>query len=262
MKILFIGDVFGETGIRALENVLPKYIKENKIDFTIANCENVTQCRGLSVGDYQSIKKCGVNFITMGNHTWKQPDIKSVLANDDIIRPYNITGPITRDDSKGYRIISINNKKVRIINLMATSIYFSLGRITNPFICLEEILNTDEEVDINIVDFHSETTSEKNCLLRSFSGKLSLIVGTHTHVQTNDAHIFNDTAYISDLGMTGPSEGVIGADPQPLIEMFFNRSNRFCLKENFGKYQFCGAEIEFDDKTNKPKDIKNVFIRE
>ncbi len=145
---------------------------------------------------------------------------------------------------------------------MGTSVYFSLAHIENPFIELESILNNEPKADINIVDFHAETTSEKNCMLQSFNGKVTIIVGTHTHVQTNDAIIYNNTAYITDLGMTGPKDGIIGAKKDPLIEMFYGKSKQFRLSEEVGKYQLCGIVVTIDDNSNNPTSIENIFIRE
>ncbi len=262
MNILIIGDIFGETGIRAVEQELNKIKKEYKIDLTIANCENVTSCRGLNVSDYTKLKNIGIDFITMGNHTWKHNDINIVLKKKNIIRPYNVYGGVVDKNTKGWDIITVNNKKIKIINLLGNLQYFPIAKIKNPFVELENLLENSEEADITILDFHAETTSEKNCMLRTFCNDVNIIVGTHTHVQTNDAHIYNNTAYITDLGMTGPSEGIIGAKKEPLIDMFFGIKSQFKLSEEIGKYQFCAVVINIDDKTNKPIYIKNIFIRE
>lgn len=262
MNILLIGDVFGKSGIRALKNELSKIKKKYKIDLTIANCENVSSCRGLTISDYQEVKNIGVDFITMGNHTWKQQDINIVLKQKNIIRPANVFGNNIDKQSKGWDIIEVNNKKIKIINLLGNLQHFNYAKIKNPFIELDNILNNSPKVDITIVDFHAETTSEKNCMLRAFSNDVEIIVGTHTHVQTNDAHIFNNTAYITDLGMTGPANGVIGAKQESLIDMFFGFKQQFKLDEQDGLYQFCGVIVNIDETNNKPTNIKNIYIRE
>ena len=259
MNILIIGDVFGQTGIRAIEKELDKIKKHYKIDLTIANCENVTNCRGLNLVDFTKIKKLGVDFITMGNHTWKHDDINVVLKQKNIIRPYNVYGGKVNKDTKGWDIITVNNKKIKIINLLGHLQYFPIAKIKNPFVELENLLNNGENADITIVDFHAETTSEKNCMLQAFNSHVQVIVGTHTHVQTNDAHIYNNTAYITDLGMCGPSNGIIGAKKEQLIDMFFGLKTQFRLEEEVGEYQFCGVVIKIDDKTNQPIDIKNIY---
>lgn len=268
MRILFIGDIFGNLGIKAIQNELPKLISKNNIDFVIANAENTTNCRGLCEADYQKLMKAGINFITMGNHSWKQKDYTKVLNNPNIIRPFNIDSRCSIGNiGCGTKILNIKEKKVRITNLMGSSIVCKAvdGYLLNPFLTFEHILTTDQinrNVDIHIIDLHAETSSEKNCFFQYFKNKVQTIIGTHTHVQTNDACIINDTAYITDVGMTGPTEGVIGADPKSLIAMFKGESERFLLSEASGKYQFNAVLIEYDDKTNKPISIKNIFIRE
>lgn len=262
MKFLLIGDVFGESGIRALKNELPLLKKKNNIDFVIANCENVTKCRGLSLSDYNTINELGVNFITMGNHTWKHGDIRYVLEKPNIIRPANVYTNSLDKMGVGYKVINVKDKKIKIINLLGNLQYFNIGKIKNPFNCLDEILNNSENVDITILDFHAETTSEKNCMLRAFCKSVQIIVGTHTHVQTNDAQIYNETAYITDLGLTGPLNGVIGAKKESLINMFTGINKQFRLEEESGAYQFSGVIVEIDDKTNKPIKIENVLIKE
>ena len=131
---------------------------------------------------------------------------------------------------------------------------------TNPFIKLEEVLNIDNS-NIHIVDFHAETTSEKNAFLQYFAGKVSAIFGTHTHIQSGDERIYKNTAYITDVGMTGPSEGVIGANPETIIKMFKGESERFKLSPDTSNYQFNAIQVEFNDQ-NKPISIERIFIRE
>lgn len=263
MNVLFIGDIFGTTGLRAVETELADLKKEYNVDFTIANAENTTKCRGLNIFDYQRLIDAGVDLITMGNHTWKQRDILTILQeNKNIIRPLNIS--LNENLSKyglGTIVVNLNNKKIRVTNLLGSTLHFNLARIDNPFISLEDLVSIDKS-DIHIIDFHSETTSEKNCLLRSFASRVSAILGTHTHVQTNDATNWKNTLYISDVGMTGPSEGIIGAKIESIKSMFYGESDRFLLEEAVGKYQFCAVLMTFDDSTNKPLAISNIYIRE
>ena len=266
MNILFIGDIFGKTGIRAILKQLDHIIDEYNIDFVIANGENTTKCRGLSYADYSNLKKLGINFFTLGNHTWRQNDYPEVLKQDDVIRPLNINeNSDLANYGLGTRVVEVKNKKIRITNLLGSSIYnrYSEQNFINPFKCLESLLSEIQHEDsIHIVDFHSETTSEKNCAIRSFKGRVQAILGTHTHVQTNDARIIENTAYITDIGMTGPAEGIIGAKEDTLIEMFYDDRQFFKLSEASGKYQLSFIVIEFDDSTNNPISIKNLIIYE
>lgn len=259
MNILFIGDVFGECGIVALENEIPLLLESNKIDFIIVNAENTSSGRGLTYSDYRRIMNTGVNFITMGNHTWHKKEIKEILNSEsNIIRPHNISPTESIFEwGVGTKEFKVKNKTLRVTNLIGSSIIFNYKQ-TNPFIELDEIIAIDNS-DIHIVDFHAETTSEKNAFLINFNGQVSAILGTHTHVQTGDNKIVNNTAYITDVGMTGPSNGIIGAKPDSIVAKFRGESEFFRLEEQIGPYQFSAVIIEFDDVTNKPKDIMRIL---
>lgn len=261
MRILFIGDIFGEKGKQAIQKELPDLIPKENIDLVIANAENCTNGRSLSLKDYEFLKKCRINYFTFGNHTWYLEEIKDVLKNNNTIRPLNIK-PLC-DESKygiGSLEFKFKNKKIRITNLLGNTVFCHEIQ-TNPFLKLDEILNINSS-DIHIIDFHAETTSEKNAFLQYFAGKVSAILGTHTHIQSADERIYKNTAYITDAGMTGPSEGVIGANPETIIKMFRGESERFRLSPDTSNYQFNGVVIEFDEKNNKPINIKRIFIRE
>ncbi|MGL4950461.1 MAG: TIGR00282 family metallophosphoesterase [Mycoplasma sp.] len=263
MNILFIGDIFGKTGIKAIKNELPNLKTQYNIDLVIANCENTTNCRGLNVDDYNELTSLGIDYMTMGNHTWDQSDYALVLEKENIVRPDNIVGKSSLAYiGTGTKEIIFKGRKIIITNLMGKSAHCRHCETTNAFVRMEEICKTIEDGAIHIVDFHCESTSEKNCFQRSFKGKASLIVSTHTHIQTNDANIEDGTAYISDVGMTGPSNGVIGANPETLIQMFFGISPRFRLTEATGPYQLNAVFVKIADDSNKALHIENIFIRE
>lgn len=251
MNILFIGDIFGECGIEAVEVEVPNIIRKFEIDYVIANAENASGGRGLTWNDYHRLKKAGINFFTMGNHTWHKKEIEEILIKqDDIIRPNNIVE--TEAISKigvGTKMVEVEGKWIRITNLLGSTVNCKDIQ-TNPFLDLEKIVENDTS-DIHIVDFHSETTSEKNALFINFQGRVSAIFGTHTHVQTNDNRIMNKTAYITDVGMTGPLDGIIGAKPESIISMFRGESERFKLEEQVGRYQFSAVVLAVDDRTSK-----------
>jgi len=267
MKILFIGDIFGKAGIRAIKENVDKIKFNEKIDFVIANAENTTQCRGLNFNDYNELCSYGIDFITMGNHTWHKDEVYNIFdQKDNIIRPYNVTSQKEVINGKGTRIVKINNKNVRITNLLGESIeWFSKYKIENPFNLLDKIIeedNINKNVDIHIVDFHGETTSEKNAMIQYFKNRVTAIFGTHTHVQTNDAKIVGNTAYITDAGMTGPKDGIIGASKESIIKKFTGQSERFKLTEEDGKYQFNAVILTIDENNNIPTNIKAINISE
>lgn len=256
MRILFIGDIFAKVGRKAVTENLANIIKKEKIDLTIANAENATHGRSLSQDHYDELTKAGVDMITMGNHTWDTTAIYDVLSkNDKIIRPLNVD--INSKEAKygfGSIVYSVGKKKVRITNLMSQQCA-ARATITNPFLVLDEMLKLVTKDQIHIVDFHAETTSEKNALLMAFSGRVSAILGTHTHIQTADEKIYNGTAFITDVGMCGAKESIIGAKPDEIIEMFTGKIERFHLEPAKGDYQFNSVIIDFDDKTNMPTKI-------
>lgn len=260
MNILFIGDIFGKKGKEAIQKELKQIVDSEKIDIVIANAENCTDGRSLSLADYSFLCDCGINYFTFGNHTWYLEEIQEVLKNKNCIRPLNIS-PLSEEFKYGQGSIQFEYKgiKIRITNLLGSTVQCRDIQ-TNPFIKLEELLVVDTS-NIHVVDLHTETTSEKNAFLKNFNGRVSCILGTHTHVQTADERIVNNTAYITDAGMTGPSEGIIGANPETILQMFKGERERFKLLEDDSKYQFNGVIISFNEQ-NKPYKIKRVFIRE
>lgn len=263
MKILFIGDISGDDGKRAISKIVKDLRKSKKIDFVIGNAENVSGGRGLNKIDYLFLKQHGIDFFTMGNHTWfHKNEIEDILKNEDIIRPMNLNPKESISlFGKGTRVVNVKGKSIRITNLLGSSLNFH-EKQTNPFDQLDEVLEQCSSTDIHIVDFHSETTSEKNAFFLEYKSKVSAIIGTHTHVQTNDHKIRDHTAYMTDAGMTGNQSGVIGAEPKEIIEVFRGKKEFFKLKPKVGNYQFSGVILEFDDKTNFPTLIKPIIIYE
>lgn len=263
MKILFIGDISGPDGIRAVKENVLKLKKEHAIDFVIANGENTSEGRGLTLSDYDLLCKSGVDFFTMGNHTWYHNDYPEVLSKDNIIRPGNVVDPLEYTTNGVWtKIIKIHNFKLCITNLMGSSIMSNKFELSNPFTLLENRINEIPNDVYHIVDFHSETTSEKNAFFLEFKGRVNAILGTHTHVQTADNRVVSNTAYITDVGMTGNTYGVIGAKPETIIEMFKGQRKFFKLQPNLGKYQLNGIILDINEETNITNSIERVFIVE
>jgi metallophosphoesterase (TIGR00282 family) len=215
MKILAIGDIVGTRAIDHLQKHLWKLRDRMHIDFVIANGENATEIHGLSSSDAQKILDSGVDLITMGNHTWSKRDLYPYLDNnpEKIIRPANYPGSspgcgYTISDVCGYRMLCMNVQGVAFMEALS-----------DPFDTVEYILaREDGEYDISFLDFHAEATSEKYAMARVFDGKINMIVGTHTHVPTADTQILpGGTAYVTDLGMTGPRNGILGTDTERVL---------------------------------------------
>ncbi|MGN1299653.1 MAG: TIGR00282 family metallophosphoesterase [Candidatus Scatovivens sp.] len=256
MKILAIGDLVGKSGYNKMKEVLPKIVEEHKIDFTIVNGENVADGMGITEKLYRGILFSNVDVITLGNHTWAKKEIFNFIEEDRIIRPanYNKNNP-----GKGYRIFKCKNKTVAVINLIGRVSMAVLSE--NPFIVAKNIINEiKESVDIIIIDFHSEATAEKIALGYYLDGEATIIFGTHTHVQTSDEKILNKgTAYITDIGMTGPINSVIGMNINASIKRFeTGLPEKYKVAE--GEAKFNGCIFEIDDLTNKVNNILRLNL--
>ena len=254
MRILAVGDIVGKVGLQKLKETLPKIVEENNIDFIIVNGENAADGMGLTEKMYKDILSLNVNVVTMGNHTWGKKEIFNFIDDKSIIRPANYPD---NNPGKGYNIYECNGKKICVINLIGRTSMTVLSE--NPFIKVKDILNkVNNIVDIIIVDFHAEATAEKIALGYYLDGDVSIIFGTHTHVQTSDERILKKgTAYITDIGMTGPNESVIGMDIDVSIKRFLTSlPEKYKVAEGEGKLNSCLFEI--DEETNKVTNIMRI----
>lgn len=254
MRILTVGDIVGEVGVKKLREVLPNLRKNENIDFIIANGENSAEGMGITSNIFKELLALGANVVTMGNHTWGKKDIFSFINHKQLLVPANYY-----EDVPGNRhgIYECNGKKIGVINL--------IGRIdmnilsNNPFTVADKIINEiKEKTDIIIIDFHAEATAEKIALGYYLDGKVNIIIGTHTHVQTADEKILkNGTAYITDIGMTGPKDSVIGMSKDASIKRFLTSlPERYKVAD--GDAMFNGCIFEIDDNSNKVVNIKRI----
>ena len=189
MRILAVGDIVGESGVRKLKEVLPKIKKEEKIDFVITNGENSAGGMGITEKNFKEILEAGTNVITMGNHTWGKKDIFKFIDNPQILRPANYPEGVV---GKGLGIYECKNKKIAVMNLIGRVDINILSE--NPFIIAKEMVDEiRENVDIIIIDFHAEATAEKIAMGYYLDGKVTCVFGTHTHVQTADEKILNNS---------------------------------------------------------------------
>lgn len=255
-----IGDVCGSAGCEMLRKHLPLIKKKYGIDLTIVNGENSADGNGISRESASLIFNCGADVITGGNHTMRRPEIHSVLdENERLLRPHNLS---KANYGSGYCLVDMGSVQVAVINLSG-QIYLERTEATNPFLAVDELLKRAEDdlADIIIVDFHAEATSEKRALGFYLDGKVSLIFGTHTHIQTADEQILsNGTAYITDLGMTGPADSVLGVKPSIIIERLRdNNMARFELAD--GPCSIEGIVVQVDNKTKKAIGIERINIR-
>jgi len=245
MKILFIGDIFGKMGRKAIEDYLPEIRKEHGINLVIANGENVAHGKGITKKTYKWLLEQGISVITMGNHTWDNKDIFTFIDDaDKLLVPTNYQNT----PGRGYVTFKYNDKTVTVISL--------IGRIfmqdaNCPFITADKILS-EIDSDVIIVDFHAEATSEKMALAHYLDGRVTAVLGTHTHVPTADARILEKgTLFQSDVGMTGPLDGIIGVEREGIINKFISGIPvRFNPMET-GKTQFNGIIFEIRQNSTK-----------
>lgn len=258
MRILIVGDVYSKLGRASLEYHLPRLKEDRRINFVIVNGENTSHGKGINENHYKWYMSLGVSLITLGNHAFHNKSIYNFIDNvNNIVRPSNYVKDVP---GQGYRTINYNGIKITVFQVLGQ--VFMNDEVISPFIKAEEIL-TKVKSDIYICDFHGEATSEKIAFAHHFDGRINIIYGTHTHVQTNDARILpKGTAYITDVGMTGPHEGVIGVDKEIIIDRLVNEGQKRFTPQNTGKRQFNGLIIEINEISKKATIIDTLNIVE
>ncbi len=257
MKIIFIGDIMADAGIKAVKKELPALIEKYSIDYCIANGENVSNAKSMNKEHYQILMKFGIDFFTMGNHTFDQGKLFEYLDDvENIIIPANYNYTL---NYPGTKIVKINGKRVRITNFLGQ---VKMSPIPNcPWKIMDEIVKIDDS-DIHIVDFHGECNIEKLAFYNKYKDFVSFATGTHTHVQTADESILDGKiAFISDAGMTGPYDSVNGVDLTCGIKNIKTKIPGPSTPAD-GKYQFNAVIVEFDDETNNPVYIERINIVE
>lgn len=257
MNILAIGDIVGEIGVKKIVKELPKLKEKYDIDFCIINGENSAGGMGITKKIFDSLINAGADVITMGNHTWGKKDIFSFIDDKRIVRPANYTKGLPGND---YSIVNKNNKRIAVVNLIGRT---SMGILSeNPFIVANDIYNKlKNQADIFVLDFHAEATAEKIAMGYYIDGKYTIVYGTHTHVQTADEQILEKgTAYITDIGMTGPKKSVIGMDVGVSFKRFVTSlPERYKLADSEAMINGCVFKI--NDETNRTEEIIRINNR-
>ena len=262
MKILFLGDVVGNSGTNAIKKNLTSIIKENNIEFVVINGENSFQSGvGITENIANEFFSCGVDVITTGNHVWDQKEtLEYVNKETRLLRPLNMLEGLP---GKGYGIFKAKNgKRICVLNLMGNVF---MKKSNNVFECSKKFLNTyklKDNYDFLIVDFHGETTSEKMAIGHYFDGEATLVVGTHTHVPTNDARILkNGTAYQTDAGMCGDYDSVIGMNKENSINKFFKKNNLPHFPA-IGLATVCGVIVEANYESGLASNVSSFIYGE
>jgi len=247
IRVLFIGDIVGEPGRDMLKNNLPGIIEKENIGFVVANSENAAHGKGLTKNVSDEIFSYGVNVSTMGNHTFERPEISAIIADPRILRPANYPDEVPGNGYGIYEIpLSGSKIKIAVVNLMGRVFMTPLD---DPFRAAERITAEISKATKNIiVDFHAEITSEKQAFGWFLDGRVSAVIGTHTHVQTADARILpSGTAYITDAGMTGPRDGIIGMDRDIIIKKYLTAiPHRFSVAAGPAMLNACVIDIDTD----------------
>ena len=255
MLLLFIGDIVGKPGRKAVRYFLPRLRKSRGIDFVVANGENMAGGSGITPATASEVFEAGVDVMTSGDHLWDQREVESLLHSESrLVRPYNYP-----DGTPGQGFVvrqKDNLPPVGVLNLQGQTF---MKPIENPFFAANEaVKKLGKETSIIFVDIHAETTSEKIAMGRFLDGRVSAVVGTHTHVQTADEQIFpGGTAFLCDAGFTGPQESILGREIEPILRRFMTyRPQRFGVATE--RVTLNGVLIDIDTATGKARSIERI----
>ncbi len=261
MRIVFIGDIYGRSGREALEKHLPTIKKELRPDIVIVNADNATNGRGVSSKHVEEMYEWGVNCITGGDHIWDQRAIIPYIGRDEkLLRPINF--PQNTPGNGHYKYQTQDGRTCLVIHALGR--VFIKNPLNDPFEAVKKLVDENpmgRAVDSIFVDFHAEATSEKMAMAQYLDGKITAVIGTHTHIPTADTHILaNGTAYQTDAGMTGDYDSVIGARKDVPIQQFTTGVPGEKMIPASGKATLCGCLIISNDKTGKAQSIEPIRI--
>lgn len=259
MKILFFGDIYGRLGRDILARELPHYRTKFAPDFVIANCENMSHGRGVLERHVRDLLAAGVDAATSGNHIFDLPDGYTLLADQTlpVIRPANYPARVV---GRGHLVLEKNGRRLFVTNLMGR--VFMGDPLDNPFEKADALLAEAAKLEIKhvFVDFHAEATSEKYALAHYLDGRASVVVGTHTHVQTADERILpGGTAAISDVGFCGPRDSVIGAEKGPAVTRFLTGLAAKLVPAESGEAVLGGVLVTLDETTGRAVGIERIY---
>jgi len=258
MKVLFIGDIVGKSGRDIVSSLLYSLRNEYNIDLVIANAENCAHGKGITYKLYKELLNDGIDYITMGNHTYSKSEINEHIDDcDRLVVPYN---HIKRITDNYYKIITFKGLKFCLTNILGSAL---MGETSdNPYTSFEKVIEKTciYNPDFYFVDLHAETTAEKRVFAEYYKNVAKIVLGTHTHVQTADERLIGDCAFISDVGMCGSYDSVIGRDiDESILANIKQEKTRYTIAN--GDAIFCGVVIEVDEKQKKPINIQRIQIR-
>lgn len=258
MKILMVGDVVGRTGRYFFMEQTQELKQTRKIDMVVVNGENAAHGKGLTPMIFDELIRGGADVVTSGNHIWDNSNVLKIIDTEPfLIRPANYPEDTP---GKGFCIFPVGKKNIGVVNFLGRTY---MPPIDCPFRLAEKVFDSlKKNCDVILVDFHAEATSEKLAFANYFDGQVTAVVGTHTHVQTADETILpKGTAYITDLGMVGAENSILGIEIEPVIKKFITgRPSKFEVAE--GACIYCALLIEIDDVTNKVVKVERIQVKQ
>lgn len=259
IRILFIGDIIGESGRQCVKYVLDNKLNKADYDLIIANGENLAGGKGISKSVFEELLSYGVDIVTLGNHTFSRKEVIDIINHPQLIRPLNYPDG---NPGQGYCFVKVKDSlEICVVNLLGR--VFTIECLDCPFRKINSIIDEiRERTKIIVVDFHAEATSEKNAMGYYLDGRVSAIFGTHTHVATSDFKIMsNGTGYISDVGMCGPQNSIIGLEVENVLKRFLlGVPQKFSVAK--GACEFDAVEVLIDEFTGKCSEIKQIIFKD
>lgn len=250
IRILFIGDIVGKSGRDIVKELLPKLKTDYRPDFIIANGENAAHGKGITPKLFRELLSFGIDVVTMGNHTYAKNNIYDIIEDKQLVRPINL---LPNDRGSGLRYFNVKGTNIGVLNVIGQA--FMERDVLDPFGFVKNVFKED---CCYIVDFHGETTSEKAIFAYHYQSKIAALLGTHTHVQTADERIINGCAFISDVGMCGAYDSIIGRDVDEVINNMINKEKtHYQIAEGPGV--FCGVIVDIED--SRAINIERIQLR-
>ena len=261
MRILFIGDIVGKIGRRMVREYLPDLIEKHEIDFVIVNGENASHGKGLLRHHYQELIDAGIDVITLGNHYDNKNDIRRYIDRvDRLVRPLNLSHDYP---GEGSIVFDVEGVSIRVTNILGSAMMNE--EVNNPYYSIIDLLSNpdNEQANIHIVDFHAEATGEKICFAHALEGKVSAVLGTHTHIQTRDARILNGgLGFISDVGMTGLYDGALGFEINSVTnKIIYGNQTPFQIPDD-GRGILCAVVLDINNYSGETEQIYPIYFVE
>lgn len=261
MKVLFFGDIVGKVGRKAVANILPSLKEKYSPDIVLANVENLAHGKGVTVSTLAEVKALGINGFTSGNHVWKKEDVVEAAKASGALLVTPLNDPRTTGDQR-FLHLSVAGHELVVVNLLGRT-FMNQPELSSPFEAIDSFLLEQKNFKGSIIlDFHAEATSEKVALGWYLDGRISALLGTHTHIPTADWKILpNGTAYVTDLGMVGPADSVLGVKKELIIEKFLTDGPIVFKYDEEGDAEVNAVYLEIDEATNKAIKIEKINQR-